>query len=196
MAHYQSMIFSVDTLATLSIYFVPKFLAEEVRLNHRNRVSGISFASEPTYRNGIIESFRDELLNNARPNSRAVSFVDPSRHSSISSSGQSSTPFTLPAEQDPHANKVRKNTSNTSLASLADSAQGNSSDLRGAEDEEIAFGVDSAEEASLMKRRIEELERKNSSLETENEYKTLRLEMLEEEVSLLKEHITLGHTDA
>ena len=198
MAHYQSIIFSVDTLATLVIYFVPKFLAKDANAvstrfgigSEHRRVSGMnSIASEPSiplFRQGDAGSFRDE---NSSRDSKGVSFLEPNGLRGTSSE-PNLTLLEEKAQQKP-TSRIRLSNSNTSLLSLqefADEDTESHAHQNLAEDEEVGLDIDEGEDSSLLRRQIQDLEQRNVLLCRENEIKTCRLFALEEELALLKKN--------
>lgn len=206
------MIFSVDTLATLVIYFVPKFLAEELgnRLsvggtsaNESRRVSGLSYASESVgIRHGSAMGFQDsnhgfqesnhEASEHTRIPQRVVSFLDPSDAFSGVSGSNPSMPFTIDSPirvQKPTTAELLITSSQASMVSLPESAKETSGaeakEPEQMEDDEVGLDAD-MEDAVLLKRRIAALEERNTCLEKENELKNSQLYLLEEELALLK----------
>lgn len=209
-AYYRSIAFSSDTMATIVIYFVPKFLASEDSRpslgSGGSRISGMasierSEAFQSSVVSEIIQSRRELLALESR-----ASVTNGEKHNEAlrSSGGSETIQSKLVRFQEPSAASglsamsTSEQDQRSAETGSVDIYSGPSFFRRDARPEQNPNrfswwtrrrqqrGEAGDEDTAMLRQKIEELQEKNASLEEENDEKTLRLYALEEQLALLK----------
>lgn len=179
-AYYRSIVFSSDTMATIAIYFVPKFLASDDSRTSlgtgESRISGMnSMERSEAFRSSVVS----EIMQSNRRN--LVRFQTPSAASGLSASDQD-------LEQRSAETGSVELYSGPSFFRRSAPPEQNPSRFSWWSRRQQPTDEAGGEDAALLRQKIEELQEKNASLEEENDEKTLRLYALEEQLALLKKN--------